>query len=109
MGNKSWLAYANRSMCHHAEALHDLGFINWTMYRTNFSIGDIVYLFMSDERRVRFKTRVVEEGLKRQDYAYWLEEFSERLTYKLELVEEYNGHELDEELLKEHGFLKQLV
>ena len=105
MMNKTWLAYANRSLCHHAEALNDLGFINWTMHRTNFSIGDIVYLFVSDERRVRFKTQVVEEGCKRQDNAYWPQiKASNHLTYKLELVEEYAGHELDEELLKKHGF-----
>ena len=56
-GNKNWLVYANRELCHHSEALHELGFINWREGR-KMSIGDTVYLFMSDERRIRFKTEV---------------------------------------------------
>lgn len=104
MANKKWLAFAKRESCHHAEAIHDLDFINWTMNRTNFCIGDIVYLFMSDERRVRFKTQVVAEGCKREDNAYWQKTPTRYETYKLKLIKEYNGHELDEEVLMDYGF-----
>lgn len=53
--NRTWLAFANRKRCRHSDAIHSLGFISWRMGRVRFSIGDIVYLFMSDERCVRFK------------------------------------------------------
>ena len=104
MAAKSWLAFAQRDSCHHAEALHELGFVNWTMNRTNFNIGDIVYLFVSNERCVRFKTQVVAEGCKREDNAYWQKAPSRYLTYKLVLVEEYKGHDLDEAILMDYGF-----
>ena len=54
LNNRTWLAFANRKKVRHADAIHCLGFINWRMGRVRFSIGDIVYLFMSDERYVRF-------------------------------------------------------
>lgn len=53
--NRTGLAFANRKRCRHADAIHTLGFINWRMGRARFAIGDVVYLFMSDERCVRFK------------------------------------------------------
>ena len=43
--NRTWLAFANRKRCRHADAIHSLGFISWRMGRARFSIGDIVYLF----------------------------------------------------------------
>lgn len=107
MENKSWLVFANWEKCHHAEALHDpnLGFINWREGKNfKMNVGDIVYLFVSNERRVRFKTQVVAEGCVRQDVKYWQEPVSNHKTYKLEYRDEYNGHDLDEEVLMEHGF-----
>lgn len=104
MGNKNWLVYANRNKCHHAEALANLGFINWREGRTKMSIGDVVYLFMSDERRVRFKTEVVAEGRKREDTDYWQIPVSNHLTFKLEYRDEYQGDELNEAVLRKHGF-----
>ena len=68
------------------------------------SIGDVVYLFMSDERRVRFKTEVVAEGSKREDTDYWQIPVSNHLTFKLEYRDEYQGDALDEDVLKQHGF-----
>ena len=53
MGNKNrtWLVYANRNRCNHADAIHSVGFISWAMgAKYRFAIGDIVYVFMSDER-----------------------------------------------------------
>ena len=101
---KSWLVFANRKKCRHADALHNLGFINWTMHRTNFSIGDIVYLFLSDERRIGFKTIVSEKNCRRQDYEYWTIATSNNLTYKLQLQGEFFGKELNEEFLEKYGF-----
>lgn len=101
---KTWLAFAQRNICHHREALNEIGYINWTMYRTNFELGDIVYLFMSDERRVSFKTEVVEIGCPRTDNKYWVVKSNSVLTYKLQLVKEYCGDKLTEEELAKHGF-----
>lgn len=53
--NRTWLAFANRKRCRHADAIQSLGFISWRMGRARFAIGDVVYLFMSDERCIRFK------------------------------------------------------
>lgn len=98
------LAFAQRDICDHAKALHELGFINWTMKLTKFNIGDIVYLFMSDERRVRFKTVVVEDNCQREDGLFWDKKPNSNLTYKLQFVEEYNGTGLEEKELKKYGF-----
>ncbi|MBQ5585913.1 MAG: hypothetical protein IIU71_05985 [Selenomonadaceae bacterium] len=82
----------------------ELGYINWTMHRTNFEVGDIVFLFMSDERKVAFKTKVVAKNCDRTDIAYWQVKPNMHFTYKLELVKEYTGNKLDEENLTQHGF-----
>ncbi len=100
----TWLAFAQRKHCHHREALLNLGYINWTMYRTNFKIGDIVYLFMSDERMVGFKTKVVAKDCDRTDNSYWQIHPNMHFVYKLELVKEYKGNKLTEDELTKHGF-----
>ena len=102
--NRNWLVFANRNKCHHAEALHNLKFVNWKEGRTNMNIGDTVYLYMSDERRIRFRTQVVAEGCVREDGKYWQETPSRDLTYKLKLIAEYNGEALGDGMLRKHGF-----
>ena len=100
-----WLVFANRSMWHHAEALHEIGFISWTMHRTNFTIGDEVYLFMSDERRIRFLTKVVEDNCVRGDEKYRVvRKKTNHLTYKLKFIAESLNDGLKEDNLKLHGF-----
>lgn len=103
--HRNWLVFAKRTKCHHAEALHNLGFINWREGQNfKMSIGDYVYLYVSDERRVRFKTQVVAKHCERQDGKYWTKTAPHDLTYKLEFRDEYNGNELDDAVLREHGF-----
>lgn len=102
---RKWLVFANRNMWHHAEALHELGFISWTMHRTNFSIGDEVYMFMSDERRIRFMTKVVEDNSVRVDEKYRVSrKKSNHVTYKLKFIAESLNDGLKEDNLKLHGF-----
>lgn len=102
--NRTWIAFANRKRCRHADAIHNLGFISWRMGRAHFAIGDVVYLFMSDERCIRFKMVVTAENCKREDQNYWVETAPNDITYKLELLEEYNGTNLNESNLYMHGF-----
>lgn len=101
---RTWLAFANRKRYRHADAIHALGFISWRMGRARFAIGDVVYLFMSDKRCIRFKLVVTAENCKREDQAFWVEKAPDDITYKLELLEEYNGTMLSEQELCKHGF-----
>ena len=104
MKNKTWIAFANRKRCHHAEAFKELGYISWTMHRTHFNIGDIIYFFMSDERCIRFKGNVVKQNCNREDSSYWIEQAPNDKTYRIQLIEEYHGTELQEKHLFTHGF-----
>ena len=71
--NRTWIAFANRKRCRHADVINTLGFISWRMGRARFAIGNIVYLFMSDERYVRFEMIVTAENCKREDKEFWIE------------------------------------
>ena len=102
--NQAWISYANRKRCRHADVIRNLGFISLRMRRALFAIGDIVYLFMSDERCIRFKVIVTEEYQERQDKEYWVKIVPNDKTYKLELLEGYNCSQLLETTLLQHGF-----
>lgn len=102
--NRTWIAFANAKRCRHADAINNLGFISWRMRRVRFAIGDIVYLFMSDERYVRFKMVVTAENCEREDKDFWIEKAPDDKTYKLELLAESNRSQLTEADLLQHGF-----
>ena len=103
MGNKEWIAFANEKKCNHAKSLIKSGFISW-VNTANFEVGDIVYLFMSNTRNVRFKTQVVADNCKREDSEYWLEQAPTDITFRLKLVAEYSGDQLNESVLIKYGF-----
>ena len=44
------------------------------------------------------------ENCKREDQAFWVEKAPDDITYKLELLEEYDGTMLSEQELCKHGF-----
>lgn len=48
---------------------------------------------------------VTAEKCKREDQAFWIEKAPDDKTYKLELLEEYNGIMLFEQELCKHGFM----
>ena len=103
--NRTWLIYANEKKCNHAEAIHNLGYISWAMgTKYKFAIGDTVYVFMSDERRVRFKMLVELEGVQREDCFYCISLSNDDITYRLRFVAEYNGNRLNENELVKRGF-----
>ncbi len=101
---KTWIVFGNRKRCRHADAILSMGFINWTMNRTNFRKGDIVYMFMSDERKIRFKLIVADLNCSRDDSRFWEGEAPKDITYVLAFKDEYDGHLLDESELMKHGF-----
>lgn len=97
--NRSWLAFANENICNHRKALKELGFINWTIHtKSKFAENDIVYLFMNDDRAVRFKLRVDMINIPREDGDYWIKTAPKDYTYRLKFVEEYNGNLLNEDI-----------
>ena len=103
--NRTWLAFANENICNHRKALKELGFVNWTTnVKSKFAENDIVYLFMNDDRSVRFKLKVDKVDVPREDGNYWIDSAPNDNTYKLTLVAEYNGNLLKEEVLKRMGF-----
>lgn len=106
--NRIWLAFANEDVCDHREALklENLGFVNWTTkIKSKFAENDIVYLFMSDDRAVRFKLRVAKVNVPREDGDYWNGDAPKDMTYRLELVgKEYDGNLLNQDVLERVGF-----
>lgn len=101
---KNWLVFARREKCHHREALENLHFIDWTMKQNNFSIGDIVYIYPTNEDGIKFKTEVVAQNCERKDGDYWQIDKDTYPTYRLELRKEYFGDKLSEEHLRHYGF-----
>ncbi len=102
--NQSWLVFARRETCHHAKALAEMGYLCWNPYNRKFKVGDTVYLFMSSNRSIRYKTKVTTVGVHRTDQEYWLKKPNDDLICNLTLVETYNGKELEEYILRDYGF-----
>lgn len=106
MGAKQnyWLVFANRKYANHAESFKKIGLISWKQERNRFQIDDIVYVFVSDERRIRFKANVTAKDVMREDAAFWNIAAPMHNTYRLSMEAEYEGEGLDEATLKEYGF-----
>ena len=104
MENRRWLVYANNENCNHDKAFAELGFISWNPQNRKFCVGDIVYIYMSKDCAVRYKTKVTAIKIQREDWEYWYVTPTEGLSCKLELVAEYNGTLLTSVEMKKHGF-----
>ena len=76
------------------------------MEYNNFSVGDIVYIYPTNEDGIKFKTEVVAKNCERKDGYYWVDknEIDSYPTYRLELRKEYFGDKLSEEDLRRYGF-----
>lgn len=107
--NRTWLVYAKEDKCRHADAIRKLGFINWAMgEKYKFSIGDTIYLFMSDTQSVRFKMVVEDDYCDREDKKFWKIAPDDK-TYKLKFVKEYKGNLLHKRTLLKLGFSPQSI
>lgn len=103
--NRIWLAFANESICNHRKALKELGILSWTTkIKSKFIENDVVFLFMNDDRAVRFKLKVDKVDVPREDSAYWIVPAPNDYTYRLKLVDEYKGNLLNEDVLDKVGF-----
>lgn len=100
---RSWIAFANEKKCNHTKCLLTKGFVSW-VDSYGFQIGDIVYLFMSNSRNIRFKTIVEKCEVPREDSDFWIEKAPKDLTSRLKLIAESNSALLKEENLKKHHF-----
>ncbi len=105
------IVFANEDLCNHVKAFEELGFISWTMKRVRFEVGDIIYVFLSkengvksDQRSIRYKAVVEKCDLDREDGKYWGIQAPRDKTYRLRLLEYYDGDKLTEAHLREHGF-----
>ena len=91
-GNRTWVVFANEAICNHRLAIKETCILSWTMnQRANFEVGDTVYLYMSDTESVNFKMKVTAKDVNREDGKYWTKSAPKDKTYRLELVQEYNG------------------
>ena len=114
--HKSILITAKKSTFLLAECLAKYGEYHWQQTRYNISIGDIVYVYISEERAIKYKMTVEDTD---KPYDRWMakeEEFwvdKERIQDEsqtkyalLRLVKESNTGKLTEDNLIKHGFLR---
>ena len=102
--NRSWLVFAKKESCRHALALNQMGYLCWNPHHCKFEVGDTVYMFMSTDRHIRFKTTVTAVNVPRTDQKYWLIPTRDVPVSRLDFVEYYSGNKLDEFSLMDHGF-----
>ena len=114
--HRSLLITAKESIFRIAECLAKYGQYHWQQTRYNVNIGDIVYIYVSEERAIKYKMTVQEVGKKydhwmAQEEKFWVDK--ERITDEsqtkyalLRLVKESHSGRLSEENLIKHGFLR---
>ena len=114
--HKSILITAKRTTFLLAECLDKYGEFHWQQTRFNINIGDIVYIYVSEDREIKYKMTVEKVNVL---YDLWMtkeEEFwvdKERIQDEsqtkyalLRLVKESHSSKLTEENLVKHGFLR---
>ena len=114
--HRSLLITAKNTTFRLAECLAKYGEYHWQQTRYNINIGDIVYVYISEDRAIKYKMSVEQVEL---PYGFWMakeEEFwvdKERLQDEsqtkyalLRLIKESHSGKLSEENLMKHGFLR---
>ncbi|MGG7447389.1 HNH endonuclease [Kosakonia oryzendophytica] len=72
----NWLISANPKVYDHESSFNDFNSIDWRQGRTNYSVGDIVYIYVSrPDMHLKYKCIVKAAGLTsnniRDDKSYW--------------------------------------
>lgn len=115
--NTKWMITAKRSTFRLAECLEKYGEYHWQQSRYNVNVGDTIYVYVSEDREIKYKMVVDSINIK---YDLWMvkeEEFwvdKDRINqnendtkYALLRLEDISkSGKLTEENLSKHGFLR---
>lgn len=114
--HRSILITAKRSTFLLAECLAKYGEFHWQQTRFNINVGDIVYVYLSEDREIKYKMIVerINELYDRwmtNEEEFWvdknrLQDESQTKYALLRLVKESHSGKLTEEYLVKHGFLR---
>ena len=114
--HRAILITAKRSTFKLDECLEKYGEFHWQQTRYNINIGDIIYVYVSEERAIKYKMTVedVDEPCGRwiaQEEEFWvdkerIQDESQTKYARLRLVKESHSNKLTEENLMKHGFLR---
>jgi len=114
--HRSLMITAKNSTFRLAECLAKYGEYHWQQTRYNINIGDIVYVYVSEERAIKYKMTVeqVDEPYDRwmaKEEEFWvdkerIQDESQTKYAILRLVQESRSGKLTEDNLMKHGFLR---
>ena len=114
--NRSILITAKQSTFRLAECLAKYGEYHWQQTRYNINVGDIVYVYLSEVRAIKYKMSVEEIDLSyniemAKEEEFWvdkerIQDESKTKYARLRLVKESHSGKLTEENLSKHGFLR---
>lgn len=106
MKQRAWLIGGNSDKFDHVRCFLETGICYWYMQNCKFNLGDIVYVYIKEERRVMFKTIVEDINVKDSNprkYHRKKYEPSDKCM-KLSLISVYYDNFLGIDCLKEHGY-----
>jgi transcriptional regulator with XRE-family HTH domain len=114
--HRSLMITAKNSTFRLADCLAKYGEYHWQQTRYNINIGDIVYVYVSEDRAIKYKMTVeqVDEPYDRwmaKEEEFWvdkerIQDESQTKYALLRLVKESRSGKLTEENLLKHGFLR---
>ena len=114
--HRSVLITAKLSTFRLADCLAKYGEYHWQQTRYNINVGDIVYVYVSEQRAIKYKMRVeqVNEPYDRwmaKEEEFWvdkdrLQDESKTKYALLRLIKESHSQKLTEDNLMKHGFLR---
>ena len=107
---QKWIISANGNYFDHGKAFQKKGYIDWKQTR-NFSVGDIVYIYVTKpESKIRYKTVVTAINMKHDEIddfsEYWIKKGCNKIEkryFRLSLIEKYDSLKLGFECLKNYG------
>lgn len=115
--HKKWMITAKRSTFRLAECLEKYGEYHWQQSRYNVNVGDTIYVYVSEDREIKYKMTVEAINVRYDKWMVKEEEFwvdKDRINqdegdtkYALLRLESVSmSGKLTEENLAKHGFLR---